>query len=183
MYSHLEGQNWGKWKEAFIALEKCLQDAIIQMEKDAAAHRAMQKGGLQQSSLFGIGRPTALTHQLTAKGIETRSATWGVSLKYTEVERTLLSFQPYHPISLTFFEPVNSAERYHWLAGLQLSVPIAMIKAQVGGSLGTLVWILRRDQDEMENGDESALHEAQSLIQPLIPQVHGIRGHDCWNLL
>lgn len=146
-------------------LEECVSGALDHMVKHAEQVKA---NSAQQRTVHGFMRNS----EQSTSAIDYRNATTAVQRKYTETEKALLTYQPYHPMSLTYFEPVNSSERYHWLRGLELSVPTALLKEHIGGSIGILAWLVRRDPEKMNTvGDEQELEEARAMIKPVLPQV------------
>lgn len=138
----------------------------MKAQNDAANARLAK--AKEQPSIFN-----SWTNQGTAtvSGIDFREAVTAPPLKYMEIEKALKSLQPYHPLSLTYFEPTDRAERYRWLCGLQLSFPIALLKVAVGSTFGVLVWAMKRDEDLIAVGDQEEISVAQSLVQPLVPKV------------
>lgn len=107
---------------------------------------------------------------MTSSGIELRDASTSVHMKYVELDRALRAMQPYHPLSLSFYEPINGGDRYAWLKGLSLSFPMALLKVHVGGNFGVLVWALKRDSEYMETDCED-IQDAMKLVLPVVPQV------------
>ena len=77
---------------------------------------------------------------------------------------------PYYPMSLTGYEPAVRTERFEYIRTLQLSFPCVLLKVDVGGTIGTLHWILRRDGPDTD--DAGQIEEARLMIKPIIPQVH-----------
>lgn len=141
-------------------LHDCCESVMKRMAEDA---KAKQGPNCKQSALSFVQR--------TRTGIELRAATTRVQHKYVELEKALGAYQPYYPLSLTFFEPTNGSDRYIWLQSLQLSFPIGLLKIPVGGTLGVLVWVMRRDDGSAADDEAQLLEDARSLIQPLIPEV------------
>lgn len=149
-----------------MALLESVQGVIDKLIKDASSKAARMATAIQLSVL---ARTTDVR-----RATDFRNATAVVKLKYSDLDKVVSGYQPYHPVSLSFFEPVNLSERYHWLMGLELSFPIALLKVAVGGSLGTLVWVVKRDESifGIEDGnDEDDLEDARRLLQPLVPKV------------
>lgn len=142
--------------------------ALTWLEAQAARVRSSYDRQTNQSSMLSM---TTSTHRTTSNSVDACPATKAVHLKYVELERSLNAYPLYKPLSLTFYEPANSADRYRWFHDMQLSFPTALLKVAVGAPIGTLVWIVKRDVDTMEIGDEEEIQEALSAIQPLISQV------------
>lgn len=124
---------------------------------------------VQQESLLSLRRrPEDAT---PSAGVIVRDRSTTVNMKYIEFEKALKAFRPYHPLSTTFFEPTNSSERFVWHRDLVLSFPIAIVRFPVGGSLGVLVWVMKRDEDEIALGDHEEIQSAMELVRPAIPNV------------
>lgn len=131
------------------------------------AHLAKSTRLSIQTSLF----PNSKDAMPTA-GIDFREATVKMHIKYANVDKAIRGgLQPYHPLSLTFYEPLDGQERFRWLRDLQLSVPVALLKVAVGAQVGILAWVMKRDPDIAEIGDIEEVEAARVLIQPLIPRV------------
>lgn len=106
-----------------------LNRMMTQMKQDttraAAAHAQPKMQKSLSSMLDRSGAP------------DVRGATNAVPLKFVEVDQALKAYAPYHPLSLTYFEPSNASERFFWLQQLRLSFPIALIKVPIDrGMLG-----------------------------------------------
>ena len=101
-------------------------------------------------------------------------ATDVMELKYTDLAAQLQTLRPYHPLSLTGLEPTDRQERYRYIEDLQkggLRFPAVLLKVDVGGSIGTLHWVLKRE-DGGRAAESVDIEDARSLIKPLIPQIH-----------
>lgn len=159
---------WNEWRTNLIALDRTLQGVIKQMESQSASAKAKAaQTKILPSSFFH--KP--MDHLLPA-GIEFKEASHAMHGKYCAIDKALKGLQPYHPLSLTFFEPANHSERYRWLRDIALSVPIVLLKVSVGGSFGVLCWAMKRDPDTLEIGDTAEIEAARLLIQPVIPRVN-----------
>jgi hypothetical protein len=162
MRTFLDDERWGAWQKDMEALVEGLQLVKNNLEQRAAAERD-RPTKIQKT----IGQPLDSTD---VSAPMYREATDAVKEKYTALDLQLSSLQPYHPLSLTPFEPIVRTERYEWLKGLNLSFPIAILRADVGGNIGTLAWALRRDDSATD--ELTLLDDARQLIEPLIPQLH-----------
>lgn len=163
LYPHLDLETWKQWREHLSHLHDCLSRALKQLETQASAANARSK----QPSLF----KNFAADRMKSTGIELRDPCASMNGKYADVDKALRGMQPYHPLSLSFYEPVNGVERFAWLQGLALSFPMALLKVHVGGTFGVLAWALRRDEDHMES-DCQDVQEALRMIQPVVPKVH-----------
>lgn len=165
LHPHLDDDEWQAWKIDLMKLHETLQATLTQMEKDAESKATRMRASVQDT--------LRLCPQSTLiKAVDLRDGTKAVSTKYIELDQALNAYQPYHPVSLTYFEPTSLTERFNWLQKLQLSHPTALLKVPVGGNLGTLAWVVKRDPTLMEHeGDELELGEARDLLRPMIPQV------------
>lgn len=143
-----------------------MSGALKHLENQAsAAAVARQTQGWLQQSLFQCS-----VDRLPA-GIEYRAASTAMHVKYCEVDKAMRGLQPYHPLSLTFYEPTNHCERYRFLRDLMVSVPIALLKITVGGAFGVMVWAMKRDQDMIAIGDIEEIEAARALVMPVVPRV------------
>lgn len=165
LHPHLDLEAWSSWKNDMCALIECIQKAIHNLEACASNTRDRMRNQMQ-------GSITAMRANTSGnKSIEFRDPVAAVQTRYTDLEKALQAYMPYHPLSLGVFEPANVSERFYWLQHLQLSCPIALLKAVVGGSLGILTWVVKRDADMVGIGDLEEIEAARTLIEPLIPQV------------
>lgn len=164
MYPFLDMAQWSEWRGDLVKLHEHLSGMLTYQTQDAArAATSLDKWKARGCLLSEMNvRPNAP---------DFREATTAVALKYVELDLAMRAYAPYSPLALTFFEPANSSERYHWLLNLRLSYPIAIIKVVVGGSLGVLAWVLKRDEDMIEICDCEELEEARRLIEPIVPNV------------
>lgn len=149
-------------------LHECLSKALTWLEEQAARVRSSSARHTKQSTMLSM---TTSAHRAPSNSVDARPATNAIHFKYVELDRSLNAYPSYKPLSLTFYEPANSADRYRWLHDMKLSFPIALLKVAIGGPIGTLIWIVKRDVDMMEIGDEEEIQDALSAIQPLIPQA------------
>lgn len=139
---------------------------IMENQSVSANARIAQAATRTSSSFF-----TNTSDLNLVSGFEFREACRSVHMKYIGVEKALKGCQPYHPLSLSYFEPTNYSERYWWLKNISLSFPVALLKFAVGGTLGVLVWVLKRDEAVMELGDHQEIEDAQNLVRPIVPRV------------
>jgi hypothetical protein len=106
------------------------------------------------------------------ESLELRPRVADCPMKYLEFNQALRALPLYCPLSTTTFEPATSAERYYWLSKIQLDVDFVIIRASVGGSIGTLVWVARRNEGMSEDDDRADILDAQNLTKALIPHFH-----------
>lgn len=168
LYPHLDREEWQAWRRHCTMFQESLQGMLDYMSTHAARVHAHSGSEAMQAK---VQRTIFSTCVRSAHIPEFRDATIAVHRRYTELDRALQAYSSYHPLSLTRFEPANSTERFYWLQQLQLSYPIALFKVPVGGALGVLVWVLKRDADSIRDGDSEELQAARELVQPLIPQA------------
>lgn len=163
LYPFLDNESWSEWRTTLTQLHENLSGMLKYLAQEslrvaASSDRMKSQKTLAQMSI----RPNAP---------DFREPTNAVEFKYWELDQAMRAYAPYSPLCLTFYEPQNASERYYWLQHLRLSFPIAIIKVVVGGSLGILAWVLKRDQDMVDIGDSEELEEARRLIEPIVPQV------------
>lgn len=166
LHPHLDLPAWHEWRAHLMELDVLLRKALQQMENQAATTSARMSQAASIHSLFHRSM-----EQMLPAGIEFRDANQAMHNKYIEIDKAMKCLQPYHPLSLTFFEPTNHSERYRWLRDLALSFPVVLLKFTVGGAFGVLVWAMQRDADLVEIGDAEEIEAARALIQPVIPRV------------
>lgn len=166
VYPHLDMEPWTSWRTHLADLHDCVNHALDHMISACADKQAR----LQKQTAGGLMFRT-IDELCLSKGVELREATKAMKIKYIEVDKALKGLLAYHPLSLTFFEPTGHSERYRWLRDLQVSFPVALLKMTVGGVFGVLVWIMKRDEDLIELGDEDEIKDAEALIRPAVPRV------------
>ena len=163
MAAFMDDDAWADWKSD---LDACVHG--LQKVKDDLERRAAKEGKRGAKVRKTIGQAFILTDSGAPIFIK---ATDAVRPKYVELDGALKIMRPYYPLSLTPFEPVVQSERYEYIRTLQLSMPTVMLKAPVGGAIGTLHWIMWRETDD-DASDASEIEDARKLIQPLIPTIH-----------
>lgn len=166
LFPHLDLEAWEGWRKHIAELHTCMTEILRIMENQSASASARMAQARTSSSFF-INTSDAIL----VSGIEFREASGAVQINYINVEKALKGCQPYHPLSLSYFEPTNYSERYWWLKNISLSFPVALLKFAVGGTLGVLVWVLKRDAAVMELGDHAEIEDAQNLVRPIVPRV------------
>ena len=164
LYAFLDDERWADWKSDMDALAVGLQHVQDDLKRRAAAEEG-RANKVQKTIGASFQLPT------NNSGAPQYRSPGAVNAKYNELDAVLNTLQSYHPLSLTGFEPTNRGERYEWLENLRLSVPCVILKADVGGSIGTLHWVLKR-LDVAAEFDSEQIEDARELIKPLIPQIH-----------
>ena len=118
------------------------------------------------------GRTTSFFAKPLEERVEYRQRSPYCPVKYLDINHALCALSPCCPLSTTTFEPSTSSERFYWLQNIQLDVDFVIIRADVGGSVGTLVWVARRAEGMSENDDRADVLTAQNLTKTLIPLFH-----------
>jgi hypothetical protein len=118
------------------------------------------------------GRTTSFFAKPLKERVEYRQRSPHCPVKYLDINHALCALSPCCPLSTTTFEPSTSSERFYWLQNIQLDVDFVIIRADVGGQIGTLVWVARRAEGMSEDDDRADVLTAQNLTKALIPQFH-----------
>lgn len=162
MRAFLDEDLWSAWATDVSALAEGLQKVKDDLERRASAE-VERKSKVQKTVGMRFVTPDSMAPIY-------RSKTAAVKEKYTSLNSAMGMVQTYKPISLANYEPLVRSERFEYVRQLELDVPIAILKVDVGGSIGTLYWVLRRESDTADDGGE--VQAARELIKPLIPNVH-----------
>lgn len=96
--SHLDGARWSAWRTDLVGLQQCTQGVLDNLIKDAAAKASASSA--TQGTLLQSVRPAP-----PPRATDFRDGTEAVQVKYEQLNKDLASFRPYHPLSLTFYEP------------------------------------------------------------------------------
>lgn len=163
LYPFLDFKEWNEWRDALTQLHENLSGMSNYLTQEATRSASAIDRMKTQRTLTDLN--------IVPNAPDFREPTVAVQLKYLDLDLAMKAYAPYSPLALTFYEPPNASERYFWLQSLRLSFPIAIIKVVVGGSLGVLAWVLKRDPDMIDIGDGEELEEARRLIEPVVPQV------------
>ena len=164
LFGFLDDERWTAWKSDMDAMAVGLNSVLDDLENRASSEAA-RAHKVQKTIGAGWNEPARSGAPVFCE------ATSSVNMKYNELDMAVGSLQPYHPLSLTGFEPTSKNERYDFLMGLALSMPCAILKVDVGGAIGTLNWVLKRDVSLLD-ADSGQLEDARTLLQPVIPQIH-----------
>jgi len=158
----LDVDSWASVAVALADLVENLEKALIDMQRGSAADK-------KSRDATGGG---FFSGAHSKEGIEYKKAVELVRLTYVELYNEMELTSPYVPVSTTFFEPTCPASRCAWLRNIELAASCVVVKVDVGGSIGSLAWVLKRNEGVSEDEDRTDVSDGRSLLEALVPKFH-----------
>lgn len=152
-------------KDKLGCLLNSLETVLASLVKDAKGRAARDADAGPAPGAFGF---------LTASCLDNQSVVYKAQVamvvpKFAKIW-SIMASTPYHmPVSLSLFMPNTSWERHRYLEELQLPDPAAVVKVAVGGSIGSLSWVVRRPPEMPVGADSAEMTEAVGCIMGMVP--------------
>ena len=91
---------------------------------------------------------------------------------YVELDATIMHLGVNSTLSTDTFEPLDAARRYAWFQNMHLTKEAYMISFDVGGTIGSLRWVVRLEDDLDSVAITNELEGHRRRLKRLVPEVH-----------